>query len=143
MKHKYYVIVGFVGLVLVYVFQRDLFFDPFENLIIDPQNPQLPDFNKASYIFSKVLRFVLNDFFSLLVIWGLFGNKSYLRFAIFVFLIGFIVLLPMYIIGVLFFFSETFFILNHLHRIVLNPVLMMLLIPAFYYQQQMTKNQHI
>lgn len=140
MKHKNYVIFGFIGLVLVYVFQRDLFFDPFENLIIDPQNPQLPEFNKARYVFSKIFRFLLNDFFSLLVIWGLFGNKSYLRFAVIVFLFGFLILLPMYLVGALFFFADTFFILNHLHRIVLNPVLMMLLIPAFYYQQQATKN---
>jgi exosortase F-associated protein len=138
-KNKYFVYGGLVGLIVVYVFQRQLFFDPFQDFMYNPQQPQYPDFDETSYIISKIIRYALNDGFALLIIWGLFQNKTYMRFAMLVFAIGLFILLPLYLFLVLNHYQSTYTFLNHLHRLVLNPVIMMLLIPAFYYQQSLKK----
>lgn len=124
-------------MILVYVFQIEIFYDPLNHFQFNPQNPQVPEINSGKLVLSKSIRYLLNDTFGLMVIWGLFGNKKYLQFAVYVFLFGFLVLLPLYLILVTNFYVETRPFLNHLHRLVLNPVLMMLLIPAFYYQKSL------
>ena len=129
------VIGGCVGLVLVYVFQDQLFHDPFSNFIYNPQQNNYPEFEAFPYVILKALRFILNDGFAMLVIFGLFGTGKYLKFAAWIFLVGFAILLPLYLIMVLNFYDQTYSFLNHLHRMILNPVLMMLLIPAFYAQR--------
>ena len=139
MKNKYLVAFGALGLITVYVFQRQLFFDPFQDFIFNPQHPKYPEVDVVSYILSKTLRYILNDGFALLIIWGLFQNKRYMRFAVLIFMIGLFILLPIYLVLVLNFYESTYTFLNHLHRLVLNPVLMMLLIPAFYYQSSLRK----
>jgi exosortase F-associated protein len=138
-KNKYLVFAGLLGLIIVYVFQRQLFFDPFQDFIYNPQEPQYPEFESGPYIISKIIRYILNDGFALLIIWGLFKNKTYMRFAMIIFSIGLFILLPIYLYLVLNHYHSTYTFLNHLHRLVLNPVLMMLLIPAFYYQQSLKK----
>ena len=139
MKNKWYVLFGCLGLVLVYIFQMQLFYDPYQHFSINDVHAVAPELNAPHYILSKVLRYSLNDGFALLIIWGLFANKKYMRFAVIIFLIGLLVLLPMYLILSITFYPNSFTVLNHLHRIVLNPVLMMLLIPAFYYQESLSQ----
>ena len=128
------IVLGCAGLVSVYLFQDQLFNDPFNNFIYDPVADNYPEFSVIQYVLLKVLRFVLNDGFAILIIFGLFGPGKYVKFAAYVFLFGFFIPLPLYLILVLAFYRDSYTYLNHLHRIVLNPVLMMLLIPAFYAQ---------
>lgn len=136
MQNKLFVAFGFLGLVLVYVFQRVLFYDPFQDLVYQPGQFNEISINHSKYIFGKISRYILNDGFALMIIWGLFQNKKYLRFAVIIFMIGLLILLPIYITLSLMYYETIHTFLNHLHRLVLNPVLMMLLIPAFYYQNR-------
>jgi len=53
-----------------------------------------------------------------------------------VFLFGLLFLLPIYFVAVFYFFERVFPYLNHIHRLVLNPVLMLMLIPAILYQKK-------
>ena len=80
-----------------------------------------------------------NDSLAILIIYGFFGPGKYVKFAAYILLFGLVVLLPIYLVLVIFFYQETYSFLNHLHRLVLNPVLMMLLIPAFYSQRANNK----
>ncbi len=128
-----------LGLAIVYVFQEQLFYNPFSDYLYNPNKPYIPEYNTLLFCLSKAFRYILNDGFALLVIWGLFNNPRYIRFAVIVFFFGFLVLLPIYLFLAVNFFIETQSFLNHLHRLVLNPVLMMLLIPAFYYQNSLQK----
>jgi len=137
MKNKWFVFIGCFGLVLVYIFQMQIFYDPHQNFSVNDVHAKVPELDVMHYILSKILRYSLNDGFALLIIWGLFANKKYMRFAVIIFLIGLLILLPLYLALSISFYPNSFTFLNHLHRIVLNPVLMMLLIPAFYYQQSL------
>ena len=135
MKRIAAIAVGCLGLICVYLFQDQLFNDPFNNFIYDPVADNYPEFNAFQYVLLKILRFILNDGFAIMIIYGLFGPGKYVRFAAYIFLFGFFVPLPLYLILNLGFYESSYSYLNHLHRIVLNPVLMMLLIPAFYAQK--------
>lgn len=130
-----------MGLVLVYIFQLQLFYDPFQNIRLDGGVLEAHEYNVFHYIVSKIFRYVLNDGFGLIIIWGLFGDTRYLRFAVFIFLLGLLILLPLYLVLSISFYTSSAAFLNHLHRLVLNPVLMMLLIPAFYYQKSIGQKE--
>ncbi len=135
MKSKYIKLsIGILGLMLVYVLQRKLFYVlPFQ-IELGPQVYDREAIDTFSFILSKVIRFVLNDFFAILIINALFPERKYLTFAVWVFFIGFLLLLPLYLVLFLGYFNESFTYINHIHRLVMNPVLMMILIPAFYLQ---------
>jgi exosortase F-associated protein len=87
------------------------------------------------FVFNRTVRFVVNDLLVLLLIYALFREKKYILFALLVQAAGLIfVLLP-------YFFIKYHFphyngpLVSFLHRLVFNPLLMLLLIPAFYLQQ--------
>jgi exosortase F-associated protein len=89
----------------------------------------------AAFLVNRTIRFLLNDFFSIGLIYALFGSRQHVVFAFVVQLTGlFLFLLPYFVIKI---YLPTYNgpLINFLHRIILNPLLMMLLIPAFYYQR--------
>jgi len=140
-----FIVLGGMGLFLVYFFQHYL---DFHTVLFKGQWPQelnyTADFKKVesfSFIVNKVGRYLLNDLFTIAIIYGLFYEKKYLRFAFVVLLFGLIFLLPAYLfiyLAMPVWFSS---LLSHLHRIVLNPVLMMLLIPAYFYQRNLSSHK--
>jgi len=130
---------GALGLFGTYLFQNYL---DFHSVVFELSAPEALNYTadyqpKESFPFvvNKVFRYLCNDLFAMALIYGLFYEKKYLRFAFAVLLFGLVVLLPLY----LFIFLQQppgfTSMLTHLHRIVFNPVLMMLLIPAFFYQK--------
>lgn len=139
LKRGLLLITGALGLFAVYFFQDYL--DVFSVLIYWEMPRKLDytsdyqDFNKLSFIFNKASRYILNDLFAIFLIGGLFYERKYIRFSFYVMIFGLLTLLPLYIF--LYFRQPEGFssMLGHLHRIVMNPALMMLLIPAFYYQK--------
>ncbi|HBF20161.1 MAG: exosortase F system-associated protein [Owenweeksia sp.] len=138
-KRWAYLLLGGVGLILVYVFQAYLdaysIFFQFKPPEVLNYSSDYKDVDPFSYSVNKLVRYLLNDLFAIAIIYGLFGERIYVRFAFYVMLFGLVVLLPLYLW--LFFQHPDGYssMLSHLHRVVLNPVLMMLLIPAFYYQK--------
>ena len=84
------------------------------------------------FIINRSFRFIANDILALGVIYALFPYRKYIVFAVYVQVAGLILFLIPY------FFLRYYAhlggpLLNFLHRIILNPVLMLLLIPSFYF----------
>jgi exosortase F-associated protein len=129
--------IGAVGLVLMYLLQRQFFYDPLQDFVYNPVFDNRPNIEAFRFISGKVIRYILNDIFAIFILMGLFADRKYLRLALAVFLFGLVVLLPAYFIAVFFFLPEVHSFLNHIHRLVLNPVLMLMLIPAIYYQKRL------
>jgi exosortase F-associated protein len=136
-------LLGAGGLFLVYFFQNYL---DFYSVFVQFKAPQplnyTSDFvpvESGPFIVNKVGRYILNDLFAMSLVYGLFYNRKYLRFAFWVLLFGLVVLVPAYLSLYLLAPAGFSSMLTHLHRLVMNPVLMMLLIPAFFYQQQLLK----
>jgi len=131
-----FLVLGFLGLAGIYVGQRYLFYDPLQDYVYNPMLGGRPDINALQYIGGKMVRYMLNDGFAMMVIFAFFPERKYLKLAFYVFLFGMLFLLPIYFVAVFYFFERVFPYLNHIHRLVLNPVLMLMLIPAILYQKK-------
>ena len=121
-------------LILMYMLQRTNYCD----IIYSFLGLDLPS-NNFQFIFNRTLRFLINDLSVLLLIYVIFESRGLVKIAFFVQLFGLFVILPLY-----FYFKLTFEgpseisspLLSFIHRIIVNPILMLLLIPAFYYQKR-------
>lgn len=93
----------------------------------------------------RVVRVLLNDSFMLLFIHAWFADRSITRLALMVQGIDTLVLLPLYLVVKLSIEGDqeiSMPILSQLHRLIVNPTLMVLLIPAVYYQRARSKQSN-
>jgi exosortase F-associated protein len=123
-------ILSIAGLVTVFLFQQ---FDVAGLIGVH---------EKASRFFiNRTIRFLLNDALALSLIYALFKERKYVVFALYVQIAGTFLFLVPYFILKLYLPRYNGPLISFLHRIILNPTLLMLLIPAFYYQRQMEKSK--
>lgn len=81
----------------------------------------------------------MNDGACLLIIYGLFQNRDYVRVAFYLFLAELFLFLPVYLLFKLTLEGDSELsspLLSQIHRLIVNPVLMFLLMVGFYYQEQ-------
>lgn len=135
-KKNYRIILGLAavgGIVFFFIKQR---YDFAGNLL-------LIDHSTAKFIVNKTIRFFINDLLAIVLIYALFAKRQYVLFAFWVQLLGvFFLLLPYFILKIIYpVYNGP--LISFLHRIVLNPTLLLLLIPAFYYQQQNFKKERL
>jgi exosortase F-associated protein len=120
-----WVFLALAGLLFVFLFQR---VDVAETMGLQEAT--------SRFIVNRSLRFIVNDLLMILLIYGLFHDQKYILFAIWVQVFGlFVVLIPYFVIKV-YFPAYNGPLISFLHRLVLNPLLMALLIPAFFYQKK-------
>lgn len=114
-----------VGLLLVFLFQR-----------VDVAGSiGIGNAGMARFIVNRSIRFLINDALAIGLIYALFAARRYVVFALYVQLFGIVAFLIPYFILKMYFPSYNGPYLNFLHRLILNPTLLLLLIPAFYYQK--------
>jgi exosortase F-associated protein len=124
-------LLSLTGLVIVFLFQR---LDVATMLGVGGA-----DINR--FLVNRTVRFLLNDAFAIGLIYALFMERKYVIFALYVQAAGVILFLIPYFILKLYFQSYNGPLISFLHRIILNPTLLMLLIPAFYYQRYLGKGE--
>lgn len=129
-----WLIFGLLGLLATYVLQHWLNvygwfqgeFTPYSDRWND-----VPNLAPWQFEVNKFFRYLLNDLFSIALLFGYFGRTDFVRVAFGVLGIGVLVLLPVYF-GLVAWRPEGYSnLISHLHRVIMNPVLMMLLFPAF------------
>ncbi|WP_297869346.1 exosortase F system-associated protein [uncultured Flavobacterium sp.] len=135
---KRFFLIGFalLGLILVRAFEDELFYDPFLTFFkSDYQNKPLPDLNCYLLFGNLLLRYAVNTFFSLIIIRLLFNERNLMIFSGYLFLFLFVILLIVFF-GLLHFSDEPdYLILFYIRRFLIQPLFLVLFIPAFYYQQ--------
>ncbi|MBT1688315.1 exosortase F system-associated membrane protein [Dawidia soli] len=113
------------GLVLVFLFQR-LDLAGSLHLVTAPV---------YKFLINRTVRFLLNDLLAIGLLYALFYERKYVIFALWTQLVGTALFLMPYFILKLYFPSYNGPLISYLHRLILNPTLLLLLIPAFYYQR--------
>jgi exosortase F-associated protein len=115
------------ALILLYLFQNTNF-------------ASLIDINgqTAQFVFNKTFRFLANDLLMIGLIFSLFAQRRFVLFALVVQVAGVIFILLPYFVLKLYFHTGNGPLVSFLHRLILNPTLMILLIPAFWLQ---TRNE--
>lgn len=90
----------------------------------------------TEFIVNRTIRFILNDTLSIVLIYAIFYERKYVVFACWVQVFGFLFLLCPYFILRIYWPEYNGPMLSFLHRIIINPTLMLLLIPAMLHQKR-------
>lgn len=121
-------------LILIRAFENELFYDPylsfFKNDYLYIDNPRREIFKLTMF---TTLRFILNSAISLGIIYLFFKDKSIVKFSALIYLVAFIVLILFFIYFVINPKQEDYYVFFNIRRFLIQPLLLILLLPAFYY----------
>nr|WP_321231688.1 exosortase F system-associated protein [uncultured Psychroserpens sp.] len=121
-------------LVLIRVFENELFYDPY--LMFFKSDYLHMDFPRREILKLTLytsLRFVLNTLMSLGIIYLFFKDKSIVKFSALVYIIAYVILLAFFLYFVIHPRQEDYYLFFNFRRFLIQPILLLLLIPAFYY----------
>ena len=139
LKHKYKVIVTIVIILcfaIIRNLESELFYDPFLNYFkFDFKNSPFPEVNNFKLFCGLLFRYLINSVLSLILIYTLFHDKDILKFSMLLYGFFIIVLFVMFFV-ILKYFQEWNWLLFYVRRFIIQPIFVILFIPAFYYQQQ-------
>lgn len=126
-----------IGLAFIRLYENTWFYDPFLDYFRgDYQNSSFPEFESIPLFLNLTFRYFLNTLLSLGLIYVVFKNKEFLKVALFLYLIFFVVLITVFFMIVKFTDSGYNFMLFYLRRFLIQPLFLLLFIPAFYFQKK-------
>jgi exosortase F-associated protein len=124
----------FLGLVLIRAFEDVLFYDPyltfFENdyLYIDSPRREV-----AKLVLYTSFRYALNTLLSLGILYVIYKDKSIIKFSVLVYGLAYILLLIPFLYFVIHHKQEDYYLFFNIRRFLIQPLGLILLLPAFYY----------
>jgi len=123
-----------IGLAAIRAFEQELFYDPLIRFFrSDFQFKELPEVNTTHLLLYTALRYTLNSLLSLCLIWLLFKKKDILKLSLIIYLLFFLVGLITFYVLLMNPLSNTYFALFYTRRFLIQPLLILILIPAFYF----------
>lgn len=126
----------FFLLALVRWFENDLFYDPY---LLFFQNDYLyldsPRQEVLKLVANTTLRFVINTMLSIVILYLFFKDKSVIKFASLVYVFSFVILIALFMFFVLNPKQENYYLFFNIRRFLIQPILLLLLLPAFYYNR--------
>ena len=140
LNNKLKVVVGLfliLLLILIRAFEDTLFYDPFLDYFkSNYQNSPLPKLNMIKLFFSLGFRYYLTSMISLGLLKLIFNDAKIMKFSIFLFsILGMILMISFFFILIK--FGETNKMnLFYIRRFIIQPIFLILFIPAFYYQKK-------
>ncbi len=134
-KTKYILLFVLFGLlVLIRVFENELFYDPyltfFQNDYLYIDNPRREIFKLTVF---TALRYVLNTVISLAILYVVFKDKSMIKFSVLIYGLSFIILILIYLYFVVNPKQEQYYLFFNMRRFLIQPIILLVLLPAFYY----------
>lgn len=132
------VILGIFGLVSVRIFEDQLFYDPFLNYFHEAnKNARFPDFVWGKLIWNYLFRFLLNLLISGAVIYFIFKNKDWAFQAIVLMVLVFLITFLLYLYCIHTKFEIGYLFSFYMRRFVIQPLILLLIIPLFYYRKHL------
>jgi len=143
MKSKLLKIIGigflFLLLALVRVFENELFYDPFIQFYKQLHYiNKTPNYSLTNLLIHTFFRYSINSLLSILILLIAFRKRDIMRFTIIFYTVLFFVLISFYTVILLNFTEEFYKIFFYVRRFLIQPIFILLLLPAFYYQQKIT-----
>ncbi|MCS3532482.1 exosortase F system-associated membrane protein [Chryseobacterium sp. JUb7] len=136
------VFVGVCGLIGVRAFEESMFYDPFLNYFHEVnKNLPFPSFEWGELIFGHLFRFILNLFFSCAIIHFLFKNKQWTIQGAILIAIIFAITFPIYLYCIYDRFEVGYLFSFYMRRFVIQPLILLLIVPMFYYRKQVEKHK--
>lgn len=131
------VIVLLVLLVSVRIFQEQLFYDPFLTFFRGEnyRGRPLPEYDSVELFSGLLFRYVVNSVLSLAIIWLFFKDKAVIKLSAFLYAFFFAVLTIAFFL-LLNSGNVNLMVLFYVRRFLIQPLFLILFIPAFYYQRK-------
>ena len=134
---KYILLFVLFGLlVLIRAFENQLFYDPyltfFQNDYLYIDSPRREIFKLT--IFTS-LRYFLNTVISLGILFVVFKDKNIVKFSAIIYVLAFFILMAMYLYFVINPRQEDYYLFFNVRRFIIQPIILMVLLPAFYYNK--------
>lgn len=142
-EHKFKFLIT-IGVLLCFIairaFENQLFYDPFLTYFdSDFKSLPYPEVDGFKLFFGLFFRYFLNSVLSVILIYVLFQDLEILKFSTFLYVCFFGILFGLFFL-ILGYYSEGNWLLFYVRRFIIQPIFILLFIPAFYYQQQNLKN---
>jgi len=131
------IVLAIVVLALIRTYEGQLFYDPFLEFFKGAfQNTTLPEYDTGRLIVGLSLRYWLNTAISLGIIYVVFKEKSLLQLSGLLYLFFYIGLLTAFVILLKSSDKPDYMTLFYIRRFLIQPLLLLLFLPAFYYQKK-------
>lgn len=131
-----WLLVLFGFLILIRAFENELFYDPylsfFKNDYLYVDNPRREVLKVTMF---TALRYLLNSVISLGIIFIFFKDRNIVKFSALIYGLAFIVLILIFLYFVINPKQEDYYIFFNIRRFLIQPIFLLLLLPAFYYHK--------
>ena len=136
----FFVALAIFGLIAVRIVETQLFYDPFQEYFhLANKNAPFPNFDWIPLILNYLFRFGINLFLSATIVHLIFKNKQWTLQAIVLMLIVFVITFPLYLYCIYTEFEVGYLFSFYMRRFVIQPIILLLFIPLFYYRKQTQK----
>lgn len=130
------IVILLVLLFLIRAYEMDLFYDP---LIVYFQNDYLyktmPEINTWHLVVDMLFRYTLNSLITIAIIYLIFRKKKYVKFTGSFLMIAFMLLIFVFVLQLRDEFRSGYLFPFYVRRFIIQPLFLLLLLPAFYYQK--------
>ncbi|WP_288462239.1 exosortase F system-associated protein [uncultured Chryseobacterium sp.] len=134
------VILGILGVISVRILEDRIFYDPFLNYFHEAnKNIPFPSFEWGKLISGYLFRFILNLLFSCVVIHFWFKNRQWTIQGAILITIIFAITFPIYLYSIYDRFEIGYLFSFYMRRFVIQPLILLLIIPMFYYRKQISQ----
>ncbi|PQB03582.1 exosortase F system-associated membrane protein [Aureitalea marina] len=136
-----WVSIALVGLLLlalaaIRLFQEELFYDPLVQFFYsDYKTADLPELQNGKLIVNLGYRFLLNTILSLVILGLAFNSRSVVQFSALIYLVAFVLLMSVFYYQLLHYKPGHYMMLFYTRRFLIQPILVLVLLPAFYFQK--------
>ena len=128
------ILLSIVALAAIRYFENDLFYDPylqfFKNDYLYIDSPRRETFKLSLF---TTLRYVLNTLISLGVLYLVFRDKGIVKFSALLYFFAYVVLLALFLYFVINPRQEDYYLFFNIRRFLIQPLILIILLPAFYY----------
>lgn len=130
-------IIGFLVMLLAMVrmFEYQFFYDPFMYFFENSYRPHEQLNFPPEMFFNVFLRFLINTVISLTILYVAFRSKGIIKFSLVVFAVFFIVLFPLFVYLMQNVRPDDYLAAFYVRRFLAHPVLILILLPAFFYNR--------
>lgn len=136
-KFKIIQLIFLIGLLaLVRIFENELFYDPFLVFFKNENASIYPETESIKLCLSLLFRYFLNTIISLAILYVIFKDLNLIKFVAILYILFFVLLIISFYIVLNFFDESHKMTLFYIRRFIIQPIFILLFIPAFYFQKK-------
>jgi exosortase F-associated protein len=135
-----YIVLIVLILIVIRTFEQIIFYDPFLTYFKQEYaHLPFPQINTVKLFFSLGFRYYINSVLSILLLYVLFKDRGFIKFSVLLYMILGSILMISFFFVLNFFGEESKMTLFYIRRFIIQPIFLLLFIPAFYYQKKIKK----